>query len=93
MRGDHDFPSKIFCPTLFEKTVGEHFCVSKKLWYQKFSRRRRWGSGLGLGRGHHGFVEISFSHSSEKLRVEKFRYGKKSLWVRRDGGATVSSKI
>ena len=47
-----------------------------KFWYRKISRRGGWGSGLGLGGGHHGFVEKILSHSAEKFRVETFWYGK-----------------
>ena len=64
----------------------EPFCVSKKIWYPKFPRRRGWGSRLGLGGGHHGFVETFLSHSAEKFRVENFWYGKK-IMVKRGGGS------
>ena len=72
MRGVSRFSVEFFCLTLSERIAGEPFCVSKKFWYRRFSSRRVWGSGLGLGGGYHGFVENFLSYSAEKLRVENF---------------------
>ena len=48
--GYHDFPSKSFCLTVPKYFIGEHFGVSEKFFYRKFSC-------IGRG-GHHGSVEI-----------------------------------
>ena len=77
MRGVSRFSVEIFCITLLEKFVGEPFCVSKQFWFRRFSSRRGWGSGLGIGGGYHSFVENFLSHSAEKLCMENFWYGKK----------------
>ena len=36
--GSHDFPSKSFSVTVPKYFIGEHFSVSEKFFYQKFSR-------------------------------------------------------
>ena len=36
-KGYHDFPSKSFCLTVPKYFIGEHFGVSEKIFYRKFS--------------------------------------------------------
>ena len=89
-RGISRFSVEFFCLTVPIKFIGEPFCVSKKIWYPKFSC---------IGVGHHGFVEKYLSHRTDTKNFvrkpfyvsEIFWYGK-NLWVRR-GYCDFLSKI
>ena len=58
--GYHVFPSKSFCLTVPKYFIGEHFGVSKKFFYRKFSCIE--------GGGHHSFVE-TFCLTGPKRKV------------------------
>ena len=57
-KGYHDFPLRNLCLPVPRKFVGESFCVSKELWYRKFSSK---GGGKL-----HGFVEKFFISQDRK---------------------------
>ena len=57
-KGYHDFPLRNLCLPVSRKFVGEPFCVSKELWYRKFSSKE--GGKL------HGFVEKFFISQDRK---------------------------
>ena len=62
------FPWKFSCLTVSKNFVGEHFCVSEKLWYRDF---------LWIGEGHHGFVQNFLSHSDKMFRGEPLNVAEK----------------
>ena len=88
--GYHVSLSKTFV-TVPKNFVGEHFCVSKKFWYRKFSSK---GGGSFT-------VSSKFFHLTgpKKLRqgtilcFRKFLVGKKFLWIRGWGGGVRVSRF
>ena len=72
--GYHDFPSKLFCPTVPNHFVEEPFCVSESFGYRKIL----WTKGGGRG-GMAIFCQKFLSHSAEKVRRETLPYFRKIL--------------
>ena len=79
--GYHDFPSKSFCLTVPKYFIGEHFGVSEKIFYRKFSCIG--GGGGGASR----FCRNFLSHRTETKSFvkkpfcfpENFLYRKKFM--------------
>ena len=77
MRGVSRFSVEIFLSHLVVKFRRGAFLCFKKVLVSKIFTQKGVGSGLGLGGGHHAFVQTFLPHSAEKLRVENFWYGLK----------------